>query len=155
ALGDRLLKSDVGKMPLIHASRSRQPTYFYRFSYKWQYSFSNILARNYESYGVSHADDVILVLKFLPKETTRAEDLQMRAALLDMIYSYATTGVPKLPNAPKWLKVKPDQTELSYMEIAGPRDMTMKSSADFGNKTFWSSLGFNENENYNGIYDEF
>ncbi|CAH2238151.1 jg22079 [Pararge aegeria aegeria] len=117
----------------------------YRFSYSWQYSFSNVMARNYENYGVCHSDDVILVLKYLPTETTCPEDLQMRAALLDMICSYATTGVPKLPTqiAPKWIKVKPVQEELSYMEIAGPKDIKIKSRADFGKKTFWDSLGFN------------
>ncbi|CAH2238152.1 jg22080 [Pararge aegeria aegeria] len=155
ALGDRLFKADVGKLAQIHALRSNQPTYSYWFSYRWQYSFSNLMAGNLENYGVSHADDVILVLKFLPTETTCAEDLQMRAALLDMIYSYATTGVPKLPNAPKWSKVKPGDAELSYMEIAGPNDMKMKSTADFGNKNFWDSLGFNENEAFSGKYDEF
>ncbi|XP_039753390.1 venom carboxylesterase-6-like [Pararge aegeria] len=143
ALGDRLFTAEVGKLAQIHATQSRQPTYSYRFSYSWQYSFSNVMARNYENYGVCHSDDVILVLKYLPTETTCPEDLQMRAALLDMICSYATTGVPKLPTAPKWIKVKPVQEELSYMEIAGPKDIKMKSSADFGKKTFWDSLGFN------------
>ncbi|XP_039753211.1 venom carboxylesterase-6-like [Pararge aegeria] len=155
ALGDRLFTADVGKLAQIHATQSRQPTYSYRFSYSWQYSFSNVMARNYENYGVCHSDDVILVLKYLPTETTCAEDLQMREALLDMICSYAETGVPKLPNAPKWMKVKPGQEELSYMEIAGPSDIKMKSSADFGKKTFWDSLGFNEDDDFNGIYDEF
>uniref|UniRef100_S4PYG7 Carboxylic ester hydrolase n=1 Tax=Pararge aegeria TaxID=116150 RepID=S4PYG7_9NEOP len=148
ALGDRLFSANVGKLAQIHSQRSLEPTYVYRFSYRWQYSFSNVMAKNENDYGVSHADDVILILKYHPSDATRPEDIQMREALLDMIYSYASTGIPKIRNSPDWLKVKPGQPELDFLEIAGPKNMQMKSSADFGQKQFWDSLGFNENENY-------
>ncbi|CAH2238148.1 jg22076 [Pararge aegeria aegeria] len=140
--------ANVGKLAQIHSQRSLEPTYVYRFSYRWQYSFSNVMAKNENDYGVSHADDVILILKYHPSDATRPEDIQMREALLDMIYSYASTGIPKIRNSPDWLKVKPGQPELDFLEIAGPKNMQMKSSADFGQKQFWDSLGFNENENY-------
>ncbi|XP_052741316.1 venom carboxylesterase-6 [Bicyclus anynana] len=148
ALGDRLFSANVGKLAQIHAQKSLQPTWVYRFSYRWQYSFSNLMARNENDYGVSHADDVILIYNYHPSDTTRPEDLQMRDTLLDMVYSYATTGVPKLPNSPTWSQVKPGQPELDYIEIAGPKNIEMKSSTDFGKKLFWDSLGFTENENY-------
>ncbi|XP_034832484.1 venom carboxylesterase-6-like [Maniola hyperantus] len=147
ALGDRLFTAHVGKLAQIHAQKSLEPTYVYRFSYRWQHSFSNVMAKNENDYGVSHADDVMLVLKYLP-DPIKPEDIQMREEFLDMIYNYASTGVPKLRNGPEWLTVKPGQPELDYLEIAGPKNMKMKSSADFGHKAFWDSLGFNENENY-------
>lgn len=43
--------------------------------------------------GVSHADDVVTIFKYntdLPPST--AEDDAMREQLLNMVYSYATTG---------------------------------------------------------------
>ncbi|CAH2238146.1 jg22074 [Pararge aegeria aegeria] len=63
--------------------------------------------------------------------------------------------VPKIPNGPEWLPVKPGQAELDYLEI-GQKNIAMNSSADFGNKAFWNSLGFMENENYRvNMRDEF
>ncbi|XP_023954292.2 venom carboxylesterase-6 [Bicyclus anynana] len=149
ALGDRLFVANVGKLAQIHAQKSLQPTWVYRFSYSWQYSFSNVMAKDENNYGVSHADDVILIYKFLSKDTTRPEDLKMREILLDIVYSYASSGVPKLRNKTAWTQVKPGQAKLDYLEIAGPKNIKMKSSANFGNKMFWDSLGFTENENYN------
>ncbi|XP_034832499.1 venom carboxylesterase-6-like [Maniola hyperantus] len=150
ALGDRLFVVGVGKLAQIHALRSLQPTYVYRFSYSWQYSFSNVMAKNLINYGVAHSDDVNLVLRYLPNETYRPKDIQMREALLDMIYSYASKGVPELPGCSEWSKVVPGQAGLNYLEIAGPRNTEMNCTANFGNKAFWDSLGFNENENYRG-----
>ncbi|XP_034832188.1 venom carboxylesterase-6-like [Maniola hyperantus] len=150
AQGDRLFVADVGKLAQIHALRSLQPTYVYRFSYRWQYSLSNILARNFNDYGVSHADDIRLVFQLLQNETSRPRDLQMREVLLDMIHSYAINGVPELPGCPEWSTVVPGKPGLDYLEIAGPMNLKMKCTANFGNKDFWDSLGFNENENYRG-----
>ncbi|XP_045772638.1 venom carboxylesterase-6-like [Maniola jurtina] len=150
ALGDRLFVVGVGKLAQIHAKTSLQPTYVYRFSYSWQFSFSNVMAKNLKNYGVCHSDDVILFLQYLPNETNRTKDIQMREALLDMICSYASTGVPEFPGCSEWLTVVPGKPELDYLEIAGPRNAKMNRTANFGNKYFWDSLDFNENENYRG-----
>lgn len=49
----------------------------------------------------------------------------------------------------------PGATELDYLEIAGPNKIEMKSSSDFGQTSFWDSLGFIENENFHvSIKDE-
>ncbi|CAH2095915.1 unnamed protein product [Euphydryas editha] len=148
ALGDRLFTAHVGKLVQIHALRSKQPTYLYRYAYRGQYSLSNVLAENENDYGVSHADDVMSVFKYLPKTSINDDDKTMRNALIEMIYSYMTTGIPKLPNGPEWKKVKPGSSELDYLEIAGPNKIEMKSSSDFGQTSFWDSLGFIENENF-------
>ncbi|XP_039752957.1 venom carboxylesterase-6-like [Pararge aegeria] len=155
ALGDRLFAVDVGKLAQIHAQKSRESTYLYRFSYRGQYSLSDLMSQSDNNYGVSHADDVMLIFSFLPFEPTRPEDLQMREVLLTMLESFAANGVPKIPNGPEWLPVKPGQAELDYLEI-GQKNIAMNSSADFGNKAFWNSLGFMENENYRvNMRDEF
>ncbi|XP_045772634.1 venom carboxylesterase-6-like isoform X1 [Maniola jurtina] len=155
ALGDRIFLVGVGKLAQIHAQRSGKPTYLYRYSYRAENSLSDLLSQSNIDYGVSHADDILLLLVQFPSDQPRPADQQMREALIDMIYSYANTGVPRIPNGPEWSPVRPGQAELDYLEITGPKSMEMKTSADFGNRAFWDSLGFNENENYRvNIRDE-
>nr|7MP4_A Chain A, Carboxylesterase-24 [Epiphyas postvittana]7MP4_B Chain B, Carboxylesterase-24 [Epiphyas postvittana]7MP4_C Chain C, Carboxylesterase-24 [Epiphyas postvittana]7MP4_D Chain D, Carboxylesterase-24 [Epiphyas postvittana]7MP4_E Chain E, Carboxylesterase-24 [Epiphyas postvittana]7MP4_F Chain F, Carboxylesterase-24 [Epiphyas postvittana]7MP4_G Chain G, Carboxylesterase-24 [Epiphyas postvittana]7MP4_H Chain H, Carboxylesterase-24 [Epiphyas postvittana] len=155
ALGDRLFAVDVGKLAQIHARHSGQPTYLYRYSFRGEKSLSNMMASNDKNYGVSHADDIFHIFKFPSLSSTSSEDVRMTEALIDMIYSFSTTGNPKLTNeAPVWTPVTPGSAELSYLEIASPSRMEMKSSSDFGHRSFWDSLGFVENENYRHIRDE-
>ncbi|XP_072949547.1 carboxylic ester hydrolase-like [Epargyreus clarus] len=149
ALGDRLFVVPVGKLAQLHAVKSGQPTYLYRYSYRATTSLSEYMANNDQDYGTSHADDTMMILKFLPmKDEQNAEDKKMTNALMDMLYSYATTGVPKLPNS-QWTPVQPGAPDVNYLEIAGPNNIQMKASSDFGQQTFWDSLGFVENEHYN------
>ncbi|KOB68588.1 Carboxyl/cholinesterase 7, partial [Operophtera brumata] len=65
-------------------------------------------------------------------------------------------GVPKVSkSAPEWIPVKPGSAELNYLEISSPTKFDMKSSSDFGQRSFWDGLGFIENENYHlNIRDE-
>ncbi|XP_014360335.2 venom carboxylesterase-6 [Papilio machaon] len=147
ALGDRLFAADVGRLAQTHAS-SGQPTYLYRYSFRGNLSLSNLIAQNDKNYGVSHADDVMSIFKFIDSSDS-PDDVQMRQILLDMIYSYASTGVPTITNGPHWQTVVPGSQELNYLEIATPTDITMKTSSDFGNRSFWDNLGFVENQNYN------
>ncbi|XP_061383712.1 venom carboxylesterase-6-like [Danaus plexippus] len=154
ALGDRLFAVSVGKMAQFHA-RSGQPTLMYRFSHRGTHSLSELMAFKEENYGVSHADDVLSVFNFLPFTDFSAEDIEMRNTIIDLIYSYAKTGIPQLPNSQEWTKVQPGSKDLNYLEIESPSSMKMKSCSDFGHKTFWDSLGFIEDQNFNiNIRDE-
>ncbi|CAG9786917.1 unnamed protein product [Diatraea saccharalis] len=147
ALSDRLFNVDVGKLAEIHAQRSGQPVYVYRFAHRGSTSLSLLMANNKENYGVSHADDVLQIFKFPGLVFDTTEDKKMVNLLIDMVYTYATTGVPKFSNA-AWLQVSPGSPELNYLEISSPTKAEMKSSSDFGHKSFWDSLGFIEKENY-------
>ncbi|KAI8437096.1 hypothetical protein MSG28_010452 [Choristoneura fumiferana] len=104
ALGDRLFAVDVGKLAQIHAQKSGQPTYLYRYSFRGEKSLSNMMAANNKDYA--------------------------------------------------WTPVTPGSNELNYLEIASPSRLEMKTSSDFGQRSFWNSLGFIENENYRHIRDE-
>ncbi|XP_063383716.1 carboxylic ester hydrolase-like [Cydia fagiglandana] len=156
ALGDRLFSVDVGKLAQIHATKSGQPTYLYRYSFRGEKSLSNMMAQNNKNYGVSHADDVFHIFKFPMLSSDSPDDKQMTEELIDMIYSYSTTGIPKVSNtAPAWTPVTPGSQELNYLEIASPNNFLMKTSTDFGQRSFWDSLGFIENERYHvNIRDE-
>ncbi|XP_045516765.1 venom carboxylesterase-6-like [Pieris brassicae] len=149
ALSDRLFVVDVGKTVEMHATRTSQPTYLYKYAYRGEWSLSHMMAENEINYGVSHADDVLLIFHFGDnKISTQPDDVKMRDALLDMVYTYAATGTPKVPNAPQWKQVKPNSPVLNYLEILGPDNIQMKTSLDFGQRAFWNSLGLIENENY-------
>ncbi|XP_060803244.1 carboxylic ester hydrolase [Amyelois transitella] len=156
ALGDRLFVADVGRLAQIHAVRSGQPVHVYRYSHRSSTSLSAMMARNDNDYGVSHADDIMHLFSFPGVGLDTAEDKKIRNVLIDMVYNYAATGVAKLSNgAPEWRPVKPGSPELDYMEISSPTTFEMKTSSDFGQRSFWDSLGFIENDRYQShIRDE-
>ncbi|XP_050685010.1 venom carboxylesterase-6-like [Leptidea sinapis] len=155
ALGDRLFSTHVGKLAQIHAAKAKQPTYMYRYAYRSQWSLSHLMSGKEDNFGVSHGDDVFMLFNFATNTTSSGPgDDKMREVLLDLVYSYASTGTPKVPNT-KWLQVNPDSPDLDYLEIDGPNKIEMRSSDDFGYKRFWDSLGFIENENYHAnVKDE-
>ncbi|KAJ0176433.1 hypothetical protein K1T71_007612 [Dendrolimus kikuchii] len=147
ALGDRNFVVGAGKLAYIHALKSNQSTYLYKYAFRGNVSVSNILARNKENYGVSHGDDLIHIFKFHDLDTSSPQDKAMTNVLINMIYSFSTTGTPQLTdNGSAWTPVKPGADKLTYLEITSPTNFEMKSDADFGHKSFWDSLGFNENE---------
>nr|UUH60601.1 carboxylesterase [Ectropis obliqua] len=149
ALGDRLFSAEVGRQAQIHATMTKQPTYLYRYAFRGSKSLSNIMAHNDNNYGVSHADDVLRIFKFPGLEVFTPDDVAMTERLLDMVYSYATTGIPNLNNSgPEWTPVRPGSSELHYLDILSPTKSEMKVTADFGQRTFWDRLGFIENERY-------
>ncbi|XP_026327749.1 venom carboxylesterase-6-like [Hyposmocoma kahamanoa] len=150
ALGDRLFVADVGKLAQVHAMKSGQPVYVYRYSFRGDMSLSNLMALDKKNYGVSHADDVLHIFKYQGITANSGQDKQMTEALVDMIYSYASTGTPKLSNEGPWLPVVPGSPEINYLEISSPSSMHMKTSSDFGQRSFWDSLGFMEYEKYPG-----
>ncbi|KAL0882901.1 hypothetical protein ABMA27_016410 [Loxostege sticticalis] len=147
ALGDRLFGAEVGRQAQLHALRSGQPVYVYRFAHRGSSSLSVVMGNTTDNFGVSHADDVLQVLKFPGMDFPTTQDKKMIDGLLDMIHSYASTGVPKFPQGPTWQPVTPGAPELNYLEISSPDKMEMKASSDFGHRAFWDSLGFLENEN--------
>ncbi|XP_052753164.1 venom carboxylesterase-6-like [Galleria mellonella] len=149
ALGDRLFVVEVGRLAELHAQRSGQPVYVYRFSHRGSTSLSSLMAGNDNNYGVSHADDVFHIFGYPELAFDSTEDKKMREALINMVYSYSTTGTPKLTNnGPTWLPVTPGSPELNYLEISSPNTFQMKSSSDFGQRSFWDSIGFLENDKY-------
>nr|AII21987.1 odorant degrading enzyme CXE13 [Sesamia inferens] len=149
ALSDRLFVADVGKTAQLHAAKSGQPTYVYRYAFRGATSLSNLMAHNDANYGVSHADDVLRIFKYPGLASNNPQDVAMTEGLINMVYSFSTTGIPKLINdGPAWDPVKPGAPELHYLDILSPTSMEMNSSTDFGQRSFWDSLGFNENENY-------
>ncbi|XP_052753166.1 venom carboxylesterase-6-like [Galleria mellonella] len=149
ALSDRLFVVDVNRLAQTYAESSRQPVYVYRYSFRGEKSFTTFLTHDYNNYGVSHADDLFHIFYVDTMVGTTSADHQMSDIMIDVLYSFASTGVPNLTDEGKWLPVDVGSTELNYLEISSPQDIETKNSSDFGHKSFWDSLGFVENEQYN------
>ncbi|KAM3957563.1 carboxyl/cholinesterase 7 [Aphomia sociella] len=148
ALSDRLFVADVGRLAQVHALRSGQPVYVYRYSLRGSKSLSNLMAGDDNDYGVSHADDVFQIFQYPGLLMDTTEDKKIKETLIDMVYSYATTGVPKLSNSgAAWLPVTPGSPDVNYLDMS-PNNFNMKSSSDFGQRSFWDSLGLLENDKY-------
>ncbi|KAL4715948.1 hypothetical protein ACJJTC_013248 [Scirpophaga incertulas] len=147
AFGDRLFNADIARWVLEHAHRTGQPTYMYHFKFRGERSLSNKMSENMENYGVSHGDDVIHIFRG-DFPMSQPDDIKITEILIEILYNYATTGIPK-PSGVEWLPVNPVSSKLDYLEILSPNQLEMKSSGDFGNMTFWDSLGFYENVHYN------
>ncbi|XP_026330567.1 venom carboxylesterase-6-like, partial [Hyposmocoma kahamanoa] len=148
ALGDRLFVVDAGKMAQVHAMKSGQPVYVYRYSYRGNFSLSDRLSFNKDNYGVGHGDDVLHIFKYQGITANSIQDKQMTEALLAIIYSFACTGRPKLGDDGEWLAIAPGSSEISYLEVLSPNNTSMKTSSDFGLRSFWDSLDLIENEKY-------
>lgn len=147
-LTDRTLSLDTLRAALLHASKSASPVYSYMFSYRGASSFSEFLSQTKIDYGACHGDDLAYVLNgpFMNPETT-ANDRAMIDRFVCMWTSYATTGVPDFGNDVVWPRIDlggQSTGMINYLQIKSPTAFSNESSYDFNNRTFWSTLPFNE-----------
>lgn len=91
--GDRAFYNDLIRAIRVHASVATKDVYCYKFSYRGKYSISNLYAKNFNDYGVSHADDVTFVVtlnKWSSLETK--SDEAMVDFLVTVITDFMRTG---------------------------------------------------------------
>ncbi|XP_026327295.1 venom carboxylesterase-6-like [Hyposmocoma kahamanoa] len=144
ALSDRLFNADIAKQAQLHALKSGQLVFFYKYTYRGSISISNDMAQNKENYGVAHADDIFNIFKFQLAPFSTSTDKKMAYNLIDILYNFATTGVPKLKKG-IWQPLNACSCpEIRYLEIASPTDMKMKVESNFGRHSFWHNIGFLE-----------
>nr|XP_012235013.1 PREDICTED: venom carboxylesterase-6-like [Linepithema humile] len=145
--GDRFFVVDSEKVARMQAKVNQNPVWYYYYSYNGAESLSTALSgyTTNKYYGVSHGDDVFIVLDtpYFDPITTQ-EDRDMQQHWLDFWASFATDGVPKVSNV-EWPRLDPSKKDLHYLHFAGPTKIYMDSNANLGEKTFWSSIKFNEN----------
>ncbi|XP_014477484.1 PREDICTED: venom carboxylesterase-6-like [Dinoponera quadriceps] len=145
--GDRFFVVDSEKAARMQARVNQNPVWYYYYSYKSMHSLSDILAgKKIDDYGVSHGDDVFLILDTAWIDPTiKKEDNDMQRILIDIWVSFATNGIPKVPGV-KWPRLDPTKKELNYLHIESPTKINMDSCANLGEKEFWNSINFNENK---------
>lgn len=143
---DRFFIVDSEKAARLQAKVNKQPVWYYYFSYRGAQSLSEYMSGSKENFGVSHADDAYYVVDTPYMDgTTTQSDREMQQRLIDFWVSFAKDGVPNFNNA-KWSKLDPTQKELQYLHISGPQKGNMDVKANLGEKDFWNSIGFDENQ---------
>lgn len=69
------------------------PVYMYYYRVKLSFGIGQMFAgKRSELLGVSHGDDVLLVVNLPVEHEMPEEELRMQTALLDLYQSYANTG---------------------------------------------------------------
>uniref|UniRef100_A0A1B6M112 Carboxylic ester hydrolase n=1 Tax=Graphocephala atropunctata TaxID=36148 RepID=A0A1B6M112_9HEMI len=148
-MSDRLFIVDIERGARLQAAATKSPVYFYEFTYRGKYSISNLFCSCRDNLGVSHADDLLYLLKMgaglSPLETD--EDKEMVDIMVNIWTSFIRTGVPSLELQVPWIPVSPTG-DLSYLRISSSQNITLVSSASLGSREFWDSLPFNEPKSF-------
>ncbi|CAD6205731.1 GSCOCT00009989001.2-RA-CDS [Cotesia congregata] len=143
-VGDRLFAVDAEKAARMMAEANKSPVWFSLYSFRKPDSLSDLFIPSKPNLGVSHADDLRLVLNDPRRpEITDGKSLAMQKVLLDIWISFATDGIPKANT--RWTTVDPTSKLLNYLHIYGLTDIQMEMQSDFGQKLFWETINFNEN----------
>ncbi|XP_063990615.1 uncharacterized protein LOC135169494 [Diachasmimorpha longicaudata] len=143
-VGDRLFSADAAKAATLMAKYSGSSVRFYYYNYRNTFSLTNIFNVT-GNFGVSHGDDFNLFITSPLMPVVRDEPtLRVQDRLLDIIESFMTRGAP--PREIYWPRVDPSQPYFRYLQISGPEKLEAKSSLNFAEGKFWSSLDFDENK---------
>ncbi|XP_046417200.1 venom carboxylesterase-6-like [Neodiprion fabricii] len=140
---DRLYFYHAAEAAELQARVTKSPVLFYYFSYRGEHSVTEALTGKQTNFGVSHLDDLGYVLYTFFNATTTPNDRNMQKRLIDLWMSFATNGTPKVGQ--HWDRVESDAEALRYLHIAKHDDLYMAGHANFGERQFWHSLGFQEN----------
>ncbi|XP_054275305.1 juvenile hormone esterase-like isoform X2 [Macrosteles quadrilineatus] len=119
-------------------------TYLYSFNYLGSKSYLNLLG--YEnSYGPTHADELFMFFpmpfnRALRKENKTEEDIEMSQQLIKMWINFAH----KLTPVPEGSEVVWESagSDLQYLNINGPGNMSMESGYYKERVAFWENLPF-------------
>ncbi|KAK0160556.1 hypothetical protein PV328_007954 [Microctonus aethiopoides] len=144
-IGDRLFTIDGEKAARMMANTKRAPVWFYYFTYRGPYSLSDAFIPSHEHFGVSHGDDVFLVLREMNADiVTDKSALNIQNKLMDIWESMAINGTPNF--GIHWNNVDPSKEALEYLHIAGVDKIYMDENKNLGEKKFWAEINFNENK---------
>ncbi|XP_017766182.1 PREDICTED: venom carboxylesterase-6-like [Eufriesea mexicana] len=144
-MGDRLFAHNFERAARLQARKNKSPVWTYLYSYRSMYSLSDTLSGTTRNFGVSHSDDTFLVIDTRTSSVTRPSDVQMQQILLDFYTSYAIDGKPRVGNA-VWPSLNPNDKDFHYLHITNPRTIKMESNSDFAQRSFWTSINFDENK---------
>ncbi|XP_057321823.1 venom carboxylesterase-6-like [Microplitis mediator] len=148
-VGDRLFAIGGEKAARMMAKANKSPVLFYLYSYRAPDSLSDLFIPSKPDLGVSHADDVFLVLRYSnAPEVTDETAIAMQRILMDIWVSFAADKTTD--KQIQWDKVDPASKSLNYLHIYSPSDIQMEMHSNMADKYFWKTINFNENV----IYDQ-
>ncbi|XP_044763428.1 venom carboxylesterase-6-like isoform X2 [Coccinella septempunctata] len=150
-IGDRLFKVDIDKCIRHHAAAIKSPVYHYLFDYRGQHSFTELRSGTTGNIGVSHADDTAYVLKTALDTQSTEEDRTISKFLVGTFLQFAKTG--KTGEDVEWPEVSKNPADpLKYIRISSA--LSLEETEELGNRKFWDSLPFEENEKLLNVRDE-
>ncbi|KOC63846.1 Venom carboxylesterase-6 [Habropoda laboriosa] len=144
-IGDRLFSVDCEKAARLQAKRNKSPVWTYLYSYRASHSLSDGFTNSDRNFGVSHGDDIFLVLSTGLSNVVKPKDIEMQNLLVKLYTSFAIEGKPRVDKA-KWEPLKHNEKSYRYLHIAAPQKVNMHSDDNFAQKKFWSTIKFNENK---------
>ncbi|XP_017776969.1 PREDICTED: venom carboxylesterase-6-like [Nicrophorus vespilloides] len=148
-IGDRIFVADLDLTARLHSKAIKSDLYFYHFNYSAEEvpSVALLFSGSTETYGVCHGDDLMLIFSDTHSPTTAKlteADEKMVQTMIGIWISFAHTGKPQF--VPDWTPVSKNTDDaLDYLFIQD--SIEMKKSEDFGFRSFWHSLPFEENAN--------
>ncbi|KAB0793257.1 hypothetical protein PPYR_12877 [Photinus pyralis] len=147
---DRLFFVDTDKSIRLQARANKSPTYYYYFAYTGEitHTFTDFWAPGGVRHGVCHGDDLAFIFPFPtnPYRRIAPGDEHMKETLLNIWTTFASTGVPKVDGV-EWTPISSNEDDpINYLHIKSPNEIQMKSVDSIGNRAFWDSLNFEENE---------
>ncbi|KAJ8664613.1 hypothetical protein QAD02_006275 [Eretmocerus hayati] len=137
-LSDRLFVVDAERAARLQAMANKSPTWFYYYSYRGDSSLSDLYSGTNENFGVSHADDALLIFDTEFFKSSSVKDQLVRDMLLRAIVSFAENGEDRV--LPVWEKVDHLDEKFKYLHIKEPNEVKMESEMNFGDKNFWDSI---------------
>ncbi|KAF7989104.1 hypothetical protein HCN44_007414 [Aphidius gifuensis] len=144
-IGDRLFVVDGEKAARMMAIANKSPVWFYFYSYRAQFSLSDDFIPSRKDFGVSHGDDVFMVVhRHITQKVNEKNDIIIQELLLNIWQSFANTGIPDA--GVEWPELNPFSYALEYLHIASSENIKMDKNSNLGDKKFWNSIDFNENK---------
>ncbi|XP_076233136.1 venom carboxylesterase-6 [Calliopsis andreniformis] len=143
-IGDRMLAVNYEKAVRLQAHVNKSPVWTYYYTYRSQHSLSEALSGSTKNFGVSHGDDIYLILNPAQSNTDRPQDKQMQELLLDFYTSFAINGKPSIGTA-TWETIDSSKIQFRYLHIADPQHISMDGDNNFASKAFWNTIPFEEN----------
>nr|CAI5867393.1 unnamed protein product [Callosobruchus analis] len=147
AMTDRLFVADIEKAGKLHSAAVSSPVYSYFFNYRGAHSKTETRINSNENIGVSHTDDNAYMFKTNIVETMSTEaDRNMTEIMVQILVGFVKNGKPGLNTDWKPLHKNVDEP-WRQLRITNPRELILEEEQRIGNRAFWDSLGFQENEN--------
>ncbi|XP_014285496.1 carboxylic ester hydrolase [Halyomorpha halys] len=148
-VGDREFVNDIETAARIQAFVQSSPVYFYRFSYRGQYSVTDFITGTNINFGVAHTDDTLYLSNnpyFPPSENTPS-DRAMITVMSGLWASFVIQGIPRAGQYTNWQPInrKTAMTgPFNYLMIASPSSIALNQTITFGHPQFWDNLPLNE-----------
>ncbi|KAJ8933687.1 hypothetical protein NQ318_008405 [Aromia moschata] len=152
-MSERLFIYDIEKTGRLHATAVNSPVYCYLFNYRGAHSKTEFRANTTENIGVSHGDDTSYILKTVMDTSSTDDDRLMCGVMIDMFTSFMRTGKPA--TSPDWEPLsKTASDSWNQLHIDGPHNIYAEQKEKLGNRDFWDSIHFEENDHLFGTKDE-